>query len=337
MRINRFFGKLGQFKKNLDECIFTYLTPSSKASLWMCRGKMVLARMIYGIDYKDYFQCRCDQKPLCSISDIVPFKEQKALWLQVNAADSRVILSNKYEAYLHFKDYYQRDVVFVNDKQSEEEFTSFCHTHPRFIVKPLSNRSGRGIQLVNSDDGSFSFDSLLASYTGGFVAEELIKQDEQLSRFHSESVNTLRINTVNYGTSVEVKWPCLRIGRGDSVVDNAAAGGVFGAIDIETGIITSVSDEFHHTFTEHPDSKIPLVGFHVPRWQEACEMAKSLACLIPDCHFVGWDLALTDKGWVMVEGNHRPLLIYQIATGQGIRKEFSEMKKRLLNSIEHEQ
>ena len=46
MRINRFIGELGQFMKNLDKCIFTYLTPSSKVSLWMHRVKMVFARMI---------------------------------------------------------------------------------------------------------------------------------------------------------------------------------------------------------------------------------------------------------------------------------------------------
>ena len=113
-------------------------------------------------------------------------------------------------------------------------------------------------------------------------------------------------------------------------MDNAGAGGVFGAVDTATGVITNVSDEFHHTFTKHPDTGISLVGFQVPKWKEACEKAITLAGLIPDCHFVGWDLALTEKGWVMVEGNHQPFLIYQIATGKGLRREFTKLKKRLL-------
>ena len=330
MRINRFIGKVGQFKKNLDESIFTYLTPSSKASLWMQRGRMVLTRMIYGISFKDYLQCRGDQLSFSQISDLVPFSEQKKLWKQVNNSDLRHILTDKYKAYLHFREYYQRDVLFVSGRESIEVFKSFCRSHPQFIVKPLSRCCGRGIQLVDTCEGTFCYEDFVDSYPDGFVVEEVIKQNAVMSSLHPESVNTLRINTANYGDSVEVKWPCLRIGCGNSIVDNAGAGGIFGAIDIATGVITNVSDEFHHTYTEHPDTKIPLIGFQVPRWQEACEMATNLARLFPYCHFVGWDLALTDKGWVMVEGNHRPLLIYQVATGKGIRKEFSDMRKRLL-------
>ena len=330
MIIKSFIGRLGRFRKRLDKFIFSYLSPNSKVSLWMLRAKMVFVKYLYKIDFKEFVRCRCDQLSLCQIFKLVPYREQKKLWKQVNTSDSKYILSDKYKAYLHFRDYYQREVVFISGRESEVDFTSFCRSHPRFIVKPLSNWCGRGIRLIDTCDSSFCIEGFFDSYPKGFVVEELIKQNSVLSDLHPESVNTLRINTVNYGDSVEVKWPCLRIGCGDSIVDNAGAGGVFGAIDVATGVITNVSDEFHHTYTEHPDTGIPLIGFQIPRWQEACEMAKELAALIPDCPFIGWDLALTDNGWVMVEGNHRPLLIYQIATGKGIRKEFSEMKKRLL-------
>ena len=330
MGIKSFLGKPRRFLKKLDNYINTYLTPDSKASFWAIRGKMVLAKKLYGIDYPDYFQCRCDHASFRQLSQIVPLKEQVKLWLQVNPATSRINLQDKYRAFLLFKDYYQRDVVFVDDKESEGEFKPFCSSHPVFLVKPLTGRCGRGIQLINTGEKSFNIEGFLDSYPDGFVAEELIKQDSIMSSLHPESVNTVRINTVNYGTSIEVKWPCLRIGCGKSFVDNAGAGGVFGAIDATTGIITDVSDEFHHTYSEHPDTRIHLIGFHVPKWKEACEMAITLAGMIPDCHFVGWDLALTDKGWVMVEGNHMPIIMYQIATGQGIRKEFLEMKRRLL-------
>ena len=330
MKINGLIGRVGRLINKLDKYIFSFLTPDSKVALWMLRGKMVFAKKLFGIDYQDFFRCRCDQSSFYQMSKIVPFSEQEKLWLEVNSADSRAILFDKYKAYLHFKGYYQRDVVFVNSKKSEDAFVMFCQNHPRFIIKPLACCCGSGIQIINTDEDAFQVQRFLDSNPDGFVAEELINQNIVLSRLHPESVNTLRINTVNYGTSVEIKWPCLRIGRGTSVVDNAGAGGVFGSIDIATGVITAVSDEFHHTFSKHPDTGIPLIGFQMPKWKEACEMAKELAGLIPDCHFVAWDLALTDKGWVMVEGNHRPLIIYQIATGKGIRKEFNRMKRLLL-------
>ena len=325
-----FFVPFSRYRKNIDSFISAHFNPESSKAFRAIRSKMIFAKAFYGLNYSDFYQCRCEQMSYTQISQIVPYSEQKALWLRVSSPASRSTLFNKIKTYLYFKDYYQRDVLFVSGRESTEEFRLFCRAHTRFIVKPLGMNCGKGVRIFDASKVLFQVESIIDGYPEGFVAEEIIKQDVSLSRLHPESVNTLRINTVNYGTSVDIKWPCLRIGRGKSIVDNAGAGGVFGAIDTKTGLITDVSDEFHHTFLEHPDTKIPLIGFKVPKWQEACEMAKHLANLIPDCHFVGWDFALTDKGWVMVEGNHSPLLIWQIATGKGIRKEFSQMRKRLL-------
>ena len=353
-------GKIARLHNKLDGIIENNTTPIPRTSFRAIRIKMILAKMLCGIRFSDFFfyQCErasyrqlfkmmyakyfcgidvselllyhCENASCSQIAQIVLFDEQDALWLRVNSAESQSILNDKYKTYLHFKDYYKRDMVFVGNMEAIDDYLSFCYSHPHFIVKPISKSCGRGIQLINANEASFSVDDYLNSNPNGFVVEELIKQDAALSQLHPESVNTVRINTVNYGKVIEVKWPCLRIGRGEFVVDNAGAGGIFGAIDVATGMITNVSDEHNHTFSEHPDTGVPLIGFNVPKWEEACEMAKHLAGMIPDCHFVGWDLALTDKGWVMVEGNCRPYLIYQIATGKGIRKEFSEMKKRLL-------
>ena len=56
----------------------------------------------------------------------------------------------------------------------------------------------------------------------------------------------------------------------------------------------------------------------------AVALAKELAGVIGTNHYVGWDLALTDKGWVMVEGNPRGQFIMQIATRKGIKAELEQ-------------
>ena len=325
---------LGRKIANLNRFVSSHYSPCPDRVSRRIRRKMAFAQLLYGIPYYDFFQCRCEQLNLRQISEIVPYWKQKDLWLRVNAPESREYLYNKFKAYLRFKEYYKRDVVLVQDNESKTAFLDFCLSHPVFVVKPLDLNCGKGIQIIDDRQEVNTFERLLGMNPKGFIAEELIKQEDSLSNLHPASINTLRINTINYGTSVEIKWPCLRVGRGGNIVDNAGAGGVFGAIDVETGEIIKVSDEFHHTFVEHPDTGIPLVGFKVPKWKEACMLAKQLAEILPDCRFIGWDLALTDKGWVMVEGNHSPLLIWQIAAGEGIRKDFSQMKKRILRQLE---
>ena len=74
---------------------------------------------------------------------------------------------------------------------------------------------------------------------------------------------------------------------------------------------------------------MPLIGFTIPKWTEACDMAAELAKNIPEAVFVGWDLALSDSGWVMVEANSSPLILWEIAVRRGIRREFNEMRRKV--------
>ena len=293
------------------------------------RTRMAFARIAYGLPYADFFQCRCDDMNNKQLSQIVPLSEQKRLWKKVNSKRAHDLLCDKYQTYNFFQAYYDRQVVSVDDFSSTDIYDAFLAAHNCFIVKPKGANCGRGIRLLDREKDSFSLKDMLKEYPNGFILEEIISQDERLAAFHPSSVNTLRINTFYDGDSVEVKWPCLRVGRKGSIVDNAGAGGVFGAIDVATGRILAASDEFHHTFEIHPDTEMPIIGFQIPRWDEAVAMAKTLARMIPDAHFVAWDFALTEKGWVMVEGNYGPLLIWQIAVGRGIRNEFEKMEKRL--------
>ncbi|MBR5736503.1 MAG: hypothetical protein IKX60_06915 [Bacteroidales bacterium] len=302
----------------------------SLVELKRIRKKLKFAYIFHDIPFKDFWQCRCEELNRKKLRDIVPYKEQKSLWLHINSKAAHDLLCDKWKTYQHFRDFFGREVLFVQDSEKDDMgFRGFISRHSRFIVKPLAMNCGKGIQVLDTSMQDISSYSLLKRYKDGFVAEELIVQDDSLAQFHPASVNTLRIHTVNYGDSLEILWPCLRIGCGGSIVDNAGAGGIFGAVDVDTGRIVAVSDEFHHTFDVHPDTGIHVLGYEIPRWKEACEMAKRLALCMPDCPFVGWDLALTEKGWLMVEGNYGPLLIWQIAVGKGIRKEFNRMKQKI--------
>lgn len=292
------------------------------------RRKMNRAHLRYGLSYQDFWRCRCENKNWDEIRAILPYQQQKAFWMQINSPEARVLLDEKWKTYQRFGRYYHRDVTLVAPtEQGAADLATFTARHSRFLVKPLNQRLGKGIRIVGEGDAGDGGKALLAAYPDGFLAEEIIVQDSALGQFHPESVNTLRINTFSGPDGPVVKWPCLRMGRGSSIVDNAGAGGIFGAIDVQTGRIIGVSDEKHNLYAVHPDTGIPLIGYRMPRWDEACALVKELAEQIPEARFVGWDLALTPNGWVLVEGNYCPLLIWQFAADRGIKPEFEQMKK----------
>lgn len=294
-----------------------------------------------GVHHSDFNEMSLDKMSESDRKMFVPRWEEVDLYFQVNDHRYIDLLVNKWNCYNLLKDFFKRQVVLVSkedvkNKSINDGALSFIKTHDRFIIKPLSLHGGKGFRVVDSSKESTDAESLLKGYLNlpeyskGFLLEELIVQDSRLAEFHPESVNTIRISTVNYGNTIETKWPVLRMGRGDSVVDNAAAGGIVAAIDEKTGTILCAADERRgSSFTIHPETQKPLIGFQIPCWDELRETIKTMASMCPDCHIMGWDMALTDNGWVVVECNFGPELLIQWALGRGVRNEFEETRNRL--------
>ena len=199
-------------------------------------------------------------------------------------------------------------------------------------MKPLDSSGGRGVQRIDLStqiDLKNRYLQLLNDYNGQFIVEELVIQSDLLASLHPHSVNTVRMYTIRYDDRIDVIHPFLRIGQGGNFVDNAFSGGIFGSIDVDTGIITATADERGNRYVTHPDTGEPIIGFRIPFWDEVIEFAKELAQVIPDNRYSGWDLALTDEGWIMIEGNARSQFVWQMPTQEGFMDElrtiFSEL------------
>ena len=146
-----------------------------------------------------------------------------------------------------------------------------------------------------------------------------------MAALHPASLNTVRICTLKLKDRVVVFRPVLRMGRGNSVVDNAAQGGIIVAVDAATGICLEKGvDESGNRYLRHNDTNVVLPGFQIPKWDEAVAMVTELAHVVEGNKYIGWDMALTDNGWVMVEGNPRGQLLIQIASQKGIKHELEE-------------
>ena len=231
------------------------------------------------------------------------------------------IVGNKYECYERFKEYYGRECMLVNDPSKPgQEFDDFCARKKKFIIKPLFNYSGVGVEVFTYGE------SKIPDYP--FIAEEMIKQSDALAKFHPQSVNTLRINTIRCKDSVVIWQSILRYGRSGNVVDNAHFGGCFSVID-DDGNAIAAGDVKRHKYSVHPDTGVPLTGFKVPDWEKACELVRNLATKVGGLRFIGWDLAHTDNGWIIVEANTQPGILPPMVTGKGVAQEFYNIKSKM--------
>lgn len=279
-----------------------------------------------------HFAERSEQERSVFVSDL-----NRAIFCDlVNQAKNQLIFDDKMKSVEVFGKYYRRDFCIVKSYAEIYKIEKFVQVHPKFILKPAYGSGGAGIQIVDTSeslDVQEKLKKLLDEYCSrgknGFIAEEIIAQKAEMAQFHPASVNTVRVATVCYDEGVEVIAAFFRIGRGSGIVDNAGAGGVFGTVDVTTGEILAVADKLGNFYTNHPDTNIPVVGFVVPQWEEAVALAKELATVVKGNRYAGWDLALTERGWVMIEGNARGQFLWQIPTQKGFMEEANAILRRL--------
>lgn len=158
---------------------------------------------------------------------------------------------------------------------------------------------------------------------GVWIFEDLIKQSKEMSLWNQSSVNTVRMPCILSNGKFYVLNPFLRTGRKGQVIDNAGGGGVFACIDEATGIITTEGiDERNIRYTHHPDSGIQFIGWRVPKYKELLTLAETIfrTCL-PEHKYIGFDFALTDYGWVLIEGNWGQF-VGQYVSREGIHNKF---------------
>ncbi len=298
-------------------------------------AQMVAADRRYRITFAEFFQFHFENKSENYKRKFVGDIERHVKYTsQLNKNPE--VFKNKWKTYELFKPYFRRDVFLLSNPYDYDGFKKFFSMHRSFIVKPVELQEGKGIQIIN--DTELTADTILENFheqynSTDLIVEELVNEDVGLACVHPQSVNTIRIATFHFGDHIECKYPVFRMGIGDSVVDNAAAGGIFGAIDLDTGKILRVADELGNHFDSHPDSGIEFADFIIPKWNELKELSIKLAGMIPDNKYCSWDFALnSDKEWVLIEVNSSGHILWQIAMSCGIRDELEAIVKKIMLS-----
>lgn len=224
-----------------------------------------------------------------------------------NSAEYIHLLENKPDFNRHFCKWVRRKWLKTSD-MSKKDFDVICKDGKALFVKPLDAYEGKGIRRIevpsSPDETMQLFDELKK---GLYIIEQELTQHPAMI-FGNRSVNTLRINTLlDRDGHVHFFKPVLRAGIGDAFVDKYNAGGVEYAVDIETGIITMPgyrSGEMLQIF--HPGTDIKMIGYQIPLWNEVINTVREAARHIPQCRYIGWDVAITPEGIEFIEGNHNP-------------------------------
>lgn len=212
-------------------------------------------------------------------------------------------MTNKYDCFREYQEFFKREVCPIISYEDRKQFISFYEKNECFIFKPLNAHSGHGIQIIETSNTDVNqlFNKLFK--TSGIV-EQLIVQGEELNRINPSSVNTCRIITFQLKNRTEIIGATLRMGVGEAKVDNAGSGGIYAAIDLNTGILCTDAMNYNNDhFLYHPTTGEKILGFQIPEWNAAKEIISKMATHREGTVLISWDIAYSNQGWCMVEAN----------------------------------
>ncbi|MDQ1127249.1 hypothetical protein QE428_002282 [Microbacterium sp. SORGH_AS 505] len=236
-----------------------------------------------------------------------------------NTPEGRSKLEDKRRFAREYADLLGRETIDLRDVD-DTQLAAFLARHPRVLAKPNEGHGGGGIDLhaVAPDVDAARFRAEVTA-KGQTVLDEFIVQHPEMSALYPDAVNTVRLITfLDEEDRVHLLAAVLRIGNGD-VIDNFASGGMFTMLDDDGIAMYPGVDKNSNVYREHPVTGTPIVGFQVPEYGRVLDLVAALARRTPEAPYVGWDIAITPAGPVVIEGNHNSSVFQPKPSASGVR------------------
>lgn len=182
------------------------------------------------------------------------------------------------------------------------------------FCKPEFGRGGVGIVVLARRNGQLLLNNkpveiyqVLPAFSNSedYIVQKGFIQSTEMSKINSSSVNTLRIYTQFNDGKVYMPACILRMGVNNSYVDNLSQGGLMNIIDVEDGSLSEYSliKLENRKYYEHPDSKYVFKGARIENWKEIKEKILQYSGLLNECRDLGWDVAVGENGFKVLEIN----------------------------------
>ena len=290
----RFFTRLKKVAREENKCFFGMVLDA---------GWSVFR---YGMALTDYLTYKFYKRSAAERRQYIGTRTVNEFYATVSPEAYKQRFTQKPIFLRDFAAYTKRE-FFVPEAGNFDEFQAFLQRHEAFMSKPFDGLGGQDVCKVYArdiDDPKAYFDRCIADRV---FLEELVVQHEGLNRLCPASVNTIRVMTYYNHGDPRVLWMGMRVGSGKSAVDNFSSGGMVVAIDRETGCLKGDAiDKAGVTYPTHPTTGVAFDGFPIPCFDQIQALVTETAKMDDKILVIGWDVAITPEGPVLIEGNRRP-------------------------------
>jgi len=326
--------------------------------------RMLAARIFYKLGAQDFMLYNLDAKPARSWKEYLTKTAMNSLQAEVNPAMHKDLATDKVLFHerclarniptppvLAVIAAYTKKIsgaglpVVETAAQLQDLLSGFGNR--TLIIKDQHGAWGRGVLLVSVRDGKiiqhtgeeFSAEQIIrhcGEHEANFIVQDFLRTDERVkSIMPGPALGTFRIVTVSRGDGAEIAIPYAfaKVPVAGNITDNfyhGSTGNLVCGIHVESGklmIAWGAINGSHGQLVEvdkHPNTGFRLAGFEVPCWAEMLAAARRAALAFPELRTLGWDVALTSDGIVMLEANcNYDPDVHQITLHRGIRSEIA--------------
>jgi hypothetical protein len=181
------------------------------------------------------------------------------------------------------------------------------------IKKTLASSSGSNIYKLYHNELNTNPELIRTIYSevikSGYLFQKTISQHPGLTKLNPSCLNTIRIDTfTDRDGNIEIISAYLRMSIANHYLDNISSGGCQVGINLETGRLkkmgyATIKSAGTKIFQEHPVTKVIFKDFEIPLFNQVKELVLKTAVFMPGLRLVGWDVAISESGPVLIEGN----------------------------------
>lgn len=325
----KFPKKTKELNKRINELLECSIVFADRVDKQNEKNQMLFYYFGYGYIPEEYILYKLYDKTHAEIAEYVSNIERRIYTLQMNGIIDILKVSDKWEEYKAFREYYKREVIVIEKNDDFDKFESFVSEHPIFVKKQVWESFGNSVECIDCSSQDVNLKEVFCRILSGgkSILEEKIVQSEEMAAFNTSSVNTVRCTSYLTKHGTVIPHCFMKAGRNGSFVDNGGAGGILIGIDAVTGVTSSDGyDEIGNVYISHPNTGYELKGVQIPEWDSLLKITKELAEKAYPVKYIGWDFAHTENGWVLVEANGGGQMIGQQTTlGRGIKAEIQKL------------
>lgn len=223
----------------------------------------------------------------------------------------------------------QNNKIISSKKDFDKEIINI--KTERVFLKPSDCGSGGkeiivykkiGRKYFSKNKEELNFENISKISKTDYILQEGLENEGFLKEIHPTSLNTFRVMTFfSPKKGAKVIYAMLKAGNKKAETDNAHTGGIYVGVSLSNWkLMNKGFDEDLNEFTLHPLTRIDFRNKKIKDLKKVIDVAEKAGNLFPTLTFIGWDIALTKTGPIILEGNSSPGLTIIQRTHGGLKR-----------------